>query len=88
MCKTTDGFAIAEFDLKQRGPGDFFGHKQHGLPELKIADMMNDTQLIHLTKNISERLLTEDPDLSHTEHRGLLEMTRRLFSRTGDAGLN
>lgn len=88
MCKTTDGFAIAEFDLKQRGPGDFFGHKQHGLPELKIADMMNDTELIHLTKTVSERLLAQDPELSFPEHHGLYEMTQRLFSRTGDAGLN
>ncbi len=88
MCKTTDGFAIAEFDLKQRGPGDFFGHKQHGLPELKIADMMNDIELINLTKNVSERLLEQDPDLSHAEHRGLREMTEQLFSHVGDAGLN
>ena len=88
MCKTTDGFAIAEFDLKQRGPGDFFGHKQHGLPELKIADMMNDIELINLTKNVSESLLEQDPDLSHAEHRGLREMTEQLFSHVGDAGLN
>ncbi len=88
MCQTTDGFAIAEFDLKQRGPGDFFGHKQHGLPELKIADMMNDVALIHLTKSVSEELLAEDPDFTEPEHKGLREMTERLFSQVEEAGLN
>lgn len=88
MCQTTDGFAIAEFDLKQRGPGDFFGHKQHGLPELKIANMMNDVALIHLTKSVSEELLAEDPDFTAPEHKGLREMTERLFSQVEEAGLN
>ena len=88
MCRTTDGFAIAEFDLKQRGPGDFFGHKQHGLPELKIADMMNDAELIHLTKTVSEELFAADPGLTAPDHQGLRQMTERLFARVEETGLN
>ena len=44
LCSTTDGFAVAQYDLETRGPGDFFGSRQHGLPTLQIADLMNDTR--------------------------------------------
>ena len=45
--QTSDGFAVAQFDLETRGPGDFFGSRQHGLPTLQIADLMNDTRTLH-----------------------------------------
>ena len=47
LCSTTDGFAVAQYDLETRGPGDFFGDRQHGLPTLQIADLMNDTRTLH-----------------------------------------
>ena len=47
FCSTTDGFKVADEDLRLRGPGDFFGERQHGLPKLKIADMLNDMQILH-----------------------------------------
>lgn len=60
MCKTSDGFQIAEEDLKQRGPGDFFGSRQHGLPELKIADMTSDMDVLRQTQALAKELLSED----------------------------
>lgn len=83
MCKTNDGFKIADEDLKMRGPGDFFGSRQHGLPELKIAgmssmDSVKDTQLA------AKMILDNDPDLILPEHRGLNFETKRLFSKVGN----
>ena len=56
MCRTSDGFVIAEEDLKLRGPGDFFGERQHGLPKLKIADMVQDTRLLSEARDLAENL--------------------------------
>lgn len=78
LCKTTDGFAIAEEDLKLRGPGDFFGTKQHGLPQLKIADMLTDVKLLKLSGEASDKLLADDPDLSKTEHTGLRTLVMKM----------
>ena len=63
MSSTSDGFAIAEEDLKMRGPGDFFGQRQHGLPPLKIADLTKDMKLLEETKTLTQKLLKEDPEL-------------------------
>lgn len=63
LCSTNDGFRIAEEDLKQRGPGDFFGERQHGLPELKVADFAADTRLLQKTQQAAEELLARDPRL-------------------------
>ncbi len=51
LCSTTDGFAVAQYDLETRGPGDFFGSRQHGLPTLQIADLMNDTRTLHAAQS-------------------------------------
>ena len=56
LCETGDGFEIAEFDLKQRGPGDFFGSRQHGLPEMKLADFMTDAAAITATQKIAKEI--------------------------------
>lgn len=64
MTKTTDGFRIAEEDLRLRGPGDFFGVRQHGLPGLKIADLGCDTQLLREAQEAADALLERDPDLA------------------------
>ena len=64
MTKTADGFKIAEEDLRLRGPGDFFGVRQHGLPGLKIADIGCDTKLLQEAQEAAETLLKQDPELA------------------------
>ena len=81
MCKTTDGFEISRADLALRGPGDFFGRRQHGLPELRIADMMEDTDILEETGQAARDLLTEDPQLSKPEHEPLKNLVHRMFEQ-------
>ncbi len=64
LAKTTDGFRIAEEDLRLRGPGDFFGQRQHGLPGLKVADLGCDTRLLQEAQEAAEALLRRDPELA------------------------
>jgi len=72
MIKYNDGFRIAEEDLKIRGPGEFFGKRQHGLSELKIANPLTQLELLRLAKEEAYRLIQNDPYLSRTEN-GLLK---------------
>ncbi len=65
MCKTCDGFKIADEDLKMRGPGDFIGKRQHGLPELKIADLSNDMALMRKASVWANTLISQDPNLDN-----------------------
>ena len=65
LCGTNDGFKIAEEDLKQRGPGDFFGERQHGLPEMKVADLAADSRLLQKAREAADALTERDPTL-HT----------------------
>jgi len=69
MVKTNNGFEIAEIDLKLRGPGDIFSTKQSGFPDLKYADVVNDAELISLTKNIAFDLINKDPSLESESNR-------------------
>ena len=87
MCRTNNGFEIADMDLKLRGPGDFFGARQHGLPELKIADL-TDMEGLTAVQQAAEKILTESPDLSTGAARSLRAEIRRLFGRVGENGLN
>ena len=82
MAKTTDGFKIAEEDLRLRGPGDFFGQRQHGLPGLKIADIGCDTQLLQEARQAAEALLEEDPEL--TSCPAAAERLAELFTQAAD----
>lgn len=84
LCATTDGFKIAEEDLKLRGPGDFFGARQHGLPQLRVASFVEDIDLLHRAQADAKALLDQDPHLSHPDHRPLLDQVRRLFSDNPD----
>lgn len=70
--QTTDGFALADADLRLRGPGDFFGTRQSGLPELKVATMA-DTPLLALARETAEWLWQRDPYLRALEHAPLRE---------------
>ena len=79
MEESTDGFVIAETDLKLRGPGEFFGTKQHGLPEMKIANLYTDAKVLKEVQGCVGKLLKMDPSLSHQENQVLLnEMEARL----------
>ncbi|MEG2125213.1 MAG: ATP-dependent DNA helicase RecG [Hydrogenoanaerobacterium sp.] len=78
---TSDGFKIAEEDLKLRGPGDFFGSRQHGLPKLKIANMLTDINLLKLAQNAAAGLLCEDPALTMASHNLLKNAVQKLFER-------
>jgi len=79
MKSTNDGFKIAEEDLKLRGPGDFFGSRQHGLPEMHIANFATDMLVLNQAQNAAENLLREDPELKAPENRKLAEQINRLF---------
>lgn len=83
LCKTTDGFAIAEQDLKLRGPGDFFGKRQHGLPALTIADLIGDMNILREARRAADTLLQKDPALSRSEHAGLRKAVNALFADSG-----
>ena len=78
MCKTNDGFRIADEDLKLRGPGDFFGARQHGLPDLKISDMLEDVVTLNMAQEAAKEIITSDPSLS--AHRLLKNSVDALFS--------
>ncbi len=82
MCKTQSGFLIAEEDLKIRGPGDFFGSRQHGLPEMHIADLSYDMDILRQAQNASISTLEEDPSLSSPDNRKLRERIGELFSKS------
>lgn len=81
MVRTSDGFEIANEDLRLRGPGDFFGSKQHGLPELKIADMSSDIDILQETRVLTEKILSDDPYLEKKENNGLRKLVTMLFRR-------
>ncbi|MCI8423017.1 MAG: ATP-dependent DNA helicase RecG [Lawsonibacter sp.] len=84
LASTTDGFKISEEDLKLRGPGDFFGSRQHGLPQMKIADLTGDMRLLGEAQEAARLLLEEDPTLERPENRPVLERVRQLFADTPD----
>ena len=84
MKQTNDGFKIAEEDLKLRGPGDFFGSRQHGLPEMHIANFATDMLVLHQAQNAAETLLKTDPQLKTPENRKLAQQIRRLFEINAD----
>jgi len=81
--QTTDGFRLAEIDLEMRGPGDFFGTRQSGLPELKLASL-GDTPLLELARREALNLFEVDPYLSHPDHRLLARKVEAFWSGEGD----
>lgn len=88
METTTDGFKIADEDLKLRGPGEFFGSRQHGLPEMKIADMLEDRSTLEETQRAAKEIMARDPELSSPESTALKNEIQRLFDAVGSAGMN
>jgi ATP-dependent DNA helicase RecG len=80
MESTTDGFKLAEADLEMRGPGEYFGTRQSGLPDLRVAKL-TDTKLIELAKDEATRILDADPELDRPEHGALRDQVRKLWDR-------
>jgi ATP-dependent DNA helicase RecG len=83
MEETTDGFRLAEADMDMRGPGQFFGTKQSGLPGLKVAKL-SDVKLIEMTRKEAEQLLDEDPGLTRPEHHALNRRVAELIDSIVD----
>lgn len=79
MKKYNDGFRIADEDLKARGPGDFFGERQHGLPTLKIADMLEDIEILHLAQDCAKDILDEDFNLDLPKNKHLCSSITKMF---------
>ncbi len=69
MCETTDGFKIADEDLKLRGPGDFFGTRQHGLPKLRIADILTDTKILMQTQELATEIMAKDKPFAEADYK-------------------
>jgi ATP-dependent DNA helicase RecG len=88
MCSTNDGFKIADEDLKLRGPGDFFGNRQHGLPDLKISDLKSDMSILRTAQSAAREILTVDNNLELHQHQALSKEVATLFKKVGEQGLN
>ncbi len=81
MARTTNGFIIAEEDLKIRGPGEIFGTKQSGMPSFRVADLVKDMGLLEVARQEAFRVLEHDPDLSQSEHAALRDAVSRFRHR-------
>lgn len=80
MCISNDGFYISEQDLKLRGPGDFFGTRQHGLPEMKIDNLFEDRDILALSQEAVKMIIDEDKNLTTEKYKGLKARVERLIS--------
>ncbi len=81
MCRTTDGFEIAKKDLEMRGPGDFFGSRQHGLPDMRIANLMTDTRILYEAQKTAKELVDNTVPVTAEQRSLLAREMRRLFTR-------
>ncbi len=88
MTKTSDGFEIAKFDLEQRGPGDFFGDRQHGLPPLAAASLLTDVFTLQKAQYYAEQILKKDSLLKNPEHAELRKKVNSLFKKLGHTRSN
>lgn len=79
LCRTTDGFRIAEEDLRLRGPGELLGTRQHGWPEFRVANLVEDTEILMQARDDAARLVREDPSLKNPLHAPLKAELRRRF---------
>lgn len=87
MCETNDGFVIANKDLELRGPGDFLGTRQHGLPDLKIANLASDGILLKQANTCAKELLQQDPDLVLPENSALRKKVNEMFRNGMKSGI-
>jgi ATP-dependent DNA helicase RecG len=82
MVRSNDGFEIAEHDLRLRGPGEMFSTRQHGLPDLKIANIVDDFDLLVMARKNAFEMVSNDPMLTQSEHKNI---RRALLAKFGDA---
>jgi ATP-dependent DNA helicase RecG len=87
MAESNDGFLIAEKDLELRGPGEFFGTRQHGMPELKIANILTDGELLEVARKEAFELVLGDPGLEKEEHRFLRKQLTRNYKERMDLAM-
>ncbi len=87
LCKTANGFVIAEKDLELRGPGEIFGTRQHGLPEMKIGDIARDGAVLSEASAAAGEVLSGDGNLSHNENALLKKNVIAMFSGKGAEGM-
>jgi ATP-dependent DNA helicase RecG len=87
MARTDDGMVIAEKDLELRGPGEIFGVRQHGLPELQLADLARHGRILEIAGAAAENLVAADPLLTQAAHRALKERLDALFSSGAKAAM-
>ena len=88
MVATTDGYKIADTDLQLRGPGNFFGREQSGLPPMKVADLADDAGLLGEIEQLSGKILKTDAKLEHPDHGGLKSNVMKLFGNVDEFGWN
>ena len=81
MTKTNDGFVISEKDLELRGSGEFFGTRQHGLPELKIANLFEDIELLKRVQSVAAQIMDEDPELKQDKNKVLAKQIEKKFAK-------
>jgi ATP-dependent DNA helicase RecG len=82
LAGTTDGFRIAELDLRMRGPGEFFGTRQHGLPELKTADLLGDSRILVSARDEAFKIFGEDPQLLKDKNRRIRDAFLTKYKET------
>ena len=87
MCRTNNGFEIADEDLRLRGPGDFFGNRQHGLPQLSIADF-SDMESLLATQQAASEIMSVSPDLSDYTFQGLRALVKLLWRNMENGAMN
>ena len=75
MCETNNGFVISEKDLELRGSGEFFGTKQHGLPEFKIANLFEDIEILKSVQSVAIKIMEDDPNLEKEKN---IELKKRI----------
>ena len=78
MCQTNNGFVISEKDLELRGSGEFFGTKQHGLPEFKIANLFEDIEILKKVQDVAIKIMNDDPNLTKEKN---LELTKQIENK-------
>ena len=78
MCQTNNGFVISEKDLEIRGSGEFFGTKQHGLPEFKIANLFEDIEILKKVQNVAIGIMEDDPNLTKEKN---LELKKQIENK-------
>lgn len=81
MCETNNGFIISEKDLELRGSGEFFGTKQHGLPEFKIANLFEDIEMLKSVQSVAIKIMEDDPNLEKEKN---IELKKQIEDKFKD----